>query len=63
MIWRRHINQLIEVVKINEKNIETIENEKGEEQTELEEKKISKVKEEAIDKKNIEIEKYEINES
>jgi len=58
VIWRRHIDQLIEVGKINEKSFETEENEKGEEQKVLEEKKINEVKEEAIDKK-----KYEINKS
>ncbi|CAI6346160.1 unnamed protein product [Macrosiphum euphorbiae] len=58
VIWRRHVDQLIEVGKINEKSYEIEENEKGEEQTELEEKKINEVKEEAFDKK-----KYEINES
>ncbi|CAI6350433.1 unnamed protein product [Macrosiphum euphorbiae] len=58
VIWRRHVDQLIEVGKINEKSFEIEENEEGEEQTELEEKKINEVKEEAIDKK-----KYEINES
>jgi hypothetical protein len=36
VIWRRHIDQLIEVGKINEKSIETVEKKKGEEQTEFE---------------------------
>ncbi|XP_015366610.1 PREDICTED: uncharacterized protein K02A2.6-like [Diuraphis noxia] len=53
VIWRRHIDQIIEVGKINEKSFETEENEKEEEQTKLEEKKINEVKEEAIDKKKI----------
>lgn len=57
LIWRRHIDQLIEVGKIKENDIETVEKEKGEEQTVLKEKEIIKEKEETIDKKNFEIEK------
>jgi len=63
VIWRRHIDQLIEVGKIKENGIETVEKEKGEEQTVWKEKKMIKEKEETIDKKNIEVEKSEINES
>ncbi|XP_008179051.1 uncharacterized protein K02A2.6-like [Acyrthosiphon pisum] len=62
LIWRRHIDQLIEVGKIKENGIETVEKEKREEQTVLKEKKIIKEKGETMDKKNFEIEKSEINE-
>ncbi|XP_060881762.1 uncharacterized protein K02A2.6-like [Metopolophium dirhodum] len=51
VIWRRHIDQLMEVGKVKENGMETVEKEKGEEQTVLKEKEIIKAKEETIDKK------------